>query len=334
MNRFSLPKEKIQSARAWDKGTDLGKVVHTFSNKTQAEVTEFVKMAVPEGPLTAERISQVVYDASVTPRLQAEVESIRDQVDNGIGFVVFPAWEGMDVHQSRVASWLVDNAFGECRVQDDKGTRLIEIFNKDDGLSMKTGARYHDTREGNSPHTDGPQVLEDPDYLCLRCVNDALIGGENILVTADSMYNWMLDNAPGVLETLGNDFIFHARGVPQVDGRAYFKKPVFEMDEVGLRMRFLDHYMKGGHKIADQPMTPDQSHALYVVNSLFEQSDLQFKARLAPGQQVVFANKRMLHARTEFADRSPATEVYDHASLANLSSANRLMDRTWTYKSA
>ena len=327
-----FPSEKIEHERSWNKDSNFSQIVHAFSKETQNEVRDYIGKNVAKKNLSKNEIESVSYNPNELSNLLAEIESVRPQVDTGIGFVVFPSWEGLNVHESRVASWLVDNAFGECGEQDDKGSRLIEIYNQSDELSMKTGARYHETREGNSPHTDGPQVLNDPDYLCLRCVNNAWMGGENILVTGESIFNNLLESAPELIAVLSSDFFFHCRGVDKINGREYFPAPIMSIDDGGIRLRFLDHYIRMGHEIADKPLTYMQEKAIQYLDSLFEQSDLQFRARLEHGQQVVFANKRMLHARTEFVDLNPASEHYDPMQLDNIKTANRLMDRTWTYK--
>jgi len=329
---LGFPSEKIVSPRAWNKNSNLGKIVHEFSRETSEEVKAYVQLQVPKKPLTREDIESVDYNPNKLPSLANEIECVRPQVNDGIGFVVFPEWSNLNVHESRVASWLVASAFGEPKIQDDLASRLIEIYCVSDDLSMKTGARYHVTREGNSPHTDAPQVKEDPDYLCLRCVSDGLVGGENVLVTADSIYNHLLENAPGLIKILASDFIFHHRGVKQEDGIQFFSAPIMSMEDGSIRLRFLDHYINEGHKLAGTPVTTEQKRGIQYLDSLFEQSDLQFRARLSPGQQVVFANKRMLHSRTEFLDVNPPREFYDPAQLDDLDTANRLMDRTWSYK--
>ena len=160
---LGFPSEKIVSPRAWNKNSNLGKIVHEFSRETSEEVKAYVQLQVPKKPLTWEDIESVDYNPNKLPSLANEIECVRPQVNDGIGFVVFPEWSNLNVHESRVASWLVASAFGEPKIQDDLASRLIEIYCVSDDLSMKTGARYHVTREGNSPHTDAPQVKEDPD---------------------------------------------------------------------------------------------------------------------------------------------------------------------------
>jgi len=328
----NFPHKPITSKRVWGKGSNFDDMIHTFSNETHQEVKSYIKKRVSIGPLKREDIEGVEYNPRELQSLTNEIDLVRPQVDTGIGFVVFPQWDDLNIHESRVASWLVDNVFGDTGVQNSEGSRLIEIFNVSDNLSMKTGARYHETREGNSPHTDAPQVPNDPDYLCLRCVSDSWIGGENILVTGDSIYNNLLKNAPELINVLSSNFLFHCRGVDGVEGKGYFPAPVIDIEDGGIRLRFLDHYIREGHRLADRPLTDIQEKSIQYMNSVFEQSDLQFRARLLPGQQVIFANKKMLHSRTEFTDRNPAKSNYDPSQLDNLESANRLMDRTWSYK--
>lgn len=321
-----FPTETIQSRRAWTADSDFSGAIHTFSAETQEEVKKYVESRVGRGQITREQIQNIPYQLEQLSNFVNEIESVRAQVDNGIGFVVFPAWEnGLSVHQSRVASWLVDNVFGDPKAQDDEGSHLMELFCRPGNPSMKTGARYHVTREGASPHTDGLQRLNDPDYLCLRCVSDALKGGENTLVTADTMYNYMLEHDAEMIGILSRPFVFHRRGFPiGKEKEAYFETPILSMEDGSLRLRFLDHYIK--------PSSEEQERAVQYLNNLFDNPKLQFNARLKPGQQVVFANKRMLHARTAFEDRNPAVDPYDLSQLDNLETANRLMDRTWSYK--
>jgi len=51
--------------------------------------------------------------------------------------------------------YLMGRILGEPLVQNIQGEILVEVSDKD--RSMKTGGRYHDTREGGSLHTDSPQ---------------------------------------------------------------------------------------------------------------------------------------------------------------------------------
>ena len=69
---------------------------------------------------------------------------------------------------------------------------IVEI--KDVGKSMKTGGRYHETKEGGSHHTDSPQWKDVPDYLSLFCVHNAKKGGTNLFLSAYTIHNKILNN--------------------------------------------------------------------------------------------------------------------------------------------
>ena len=66
---------------------------------------------------------------------------------------------------------LISKILGELIVQNIQQEKIVEI--KDVGKTMKTGGRYHETRESGSHHTDSPQWKDVPDYLGLFCVHDA-----------------------------------------------------------------------------------------------------------------------------------------------------------------
>lgn len=328
-----FPTTPIQSSMSWKQGSDMGDVVYAFSNEAQDEMRQYIEERAPPGVLSLDQITSVAYERKKLPVFSSEIERARPQVDSGIGFVVFPEWKGLDVHQSRVASWLVDNAFGEPAPQDVNGLKLMELYKVSEDASVKRGYRYHETSEGNSPHTDGAQVIEDPDYLCLRAVSQAAVGGGNILVSADSLYNAMLERAPDLIGSLATNFHFDVRGVTEQEGSAAsYVRPIMSMDNGEMRLRFLDWYIFEGHKAADVPLTLEQRRAIDGLNCLFDESDLQFTAKLEAGQQIVFANKRLLHARTPFIDPNKPKRVYEPAQLDDLDNANRLMDRTWSHK--
>ena len=46
---------------------------------------------------------------------------------------------------------------------------------------MSDGARYHQTREGGSLHTDNVNAPAPWEFLVFGCVEPALIGGESVL---------------------------------------------------------------------------------------------------------------------------------------------------------
>ena len=70
----------------------------------------------------------------------------------------------------------------------------VSVDIKDLGKSMKTGGRYHHTKEGGSYHTDGSHLYKNPpDYVGLLCINPAKKGGVSKFMSAYTIHNKLLD---------------------------------------------------------------------------------------------------------------------------------------------
>ena len=82
----------------------------------------------------------------------------------------------------------VSNILGKRLVQNDKGDTMVYVYDRDRNLSINTGGRYHQTREGGSIHTDNVNLSNRWDYLILSCVSKAEVGGETILVNGNDIY--------------------------------------------------------------------------------------------------------------------------------------------------
>ena len=53
-------------------------------------------------------------------------------------------------------------------VQNEKGDKLVYVFDRDRNLSINAGGRYHQTREGGSIHTDNVNLKIKWDYLIFK----------------------------------------------------------------------------------------------------------------------------------------------------------------------
>jgi hypothetical protein len=70
-----------------------------------------------------------------------------------------------------------------------------------------------------------------------------------------------------------------------------------------------------------------QRWALDVLDSVCELSTIQFRYNLKPGETLFANDTQLLHGRTGFVDRKPATQDYDYADPVN-----RLYQRVWLRK--
>ena len=209
---------------------------------------------------------------------------------------------------------LIAKILGELIVQNIRQEKIVEI--KDVGKSMKTGGRYHETKEGGSHHTDSPQWKDVPDYLSLLCVNNAKKGGTNLFLSAYTIHNKILKEKNELLHIFYEKFHFDKRGEFKDGESPTVFEPIFEFKDERLYFRYLRNYIDAGHDIQNQPLSKLQKEALTYLDNLMREDEMIMRYDLKPGDMVFSDNHWIVHGRTPFED-------HDDKNM------KRLMLRTW-----
>ena len=209
---------------------------------------------------------------------------------------------------------LIAKILGELIVQNIQQEKIVEI--KDVGKSMKTGGRYHETREGGSHHTDSPQWKNVPDYLGLFCVHNAKKGGTNLFLSAYTIHNRILKGRKDLLNILYGKFHFDKRGEFKEGESSTVFEPIFKFKDGKLYFRYLRNYIDAGHDIQNQPLSESQKEALTYLDNFMLEEDMIMSYDLKPDDMVFSDNHWIVHGRTAFEDS-------DDPNL------KRLMLRTW-----
>ena len=147
------------------------------------------------------------------PILQQEILDFKKKfLIDGIGFFVIDGECFSDFSREETTEIYskICKTLGTLYVQNIKNESFVAI--KDEGKSMMSGGRYHQTKEGGSFHTDSPQWEKVPDFIGLCCINPAKKGGESKFVSAYSIHNEMLKEHKHFLEMLYEQFHFDKRG--------------------------------------------------------------------------------------------------------------------------
>lgn len=225
-------------------------------------------------------------------------------------------------------SRLVAPLFGELLAQNEEGAQVIEVFDRSRQASMHKGARYHQTREGGSIHTDNVNIPEPWDYLFLSCLNPALVGGENILVDGLRVQSCLKNSFPEALEILEDTFIWEMRGVSD----SLYEAPIitYTKDEKPL-FRHLRPYMESAYEKANCPLTPEQLYALDVLDALTNSSENQIRYRMCKGDILFTIDSQVLHGRTCFSDSMEAVSLDEYKSGKG-KNLKRTMERLWIRK--
>lgn len=215
--------------------------------------------------------------------------------------------------------------FGDLLVQNEQGAKVITVYDRDRLGSMFSGARYHQTREGGSIHTDNVNVPELWDYLYLSCISPAYVGGENILVDGVLINKLLEEKFPKAFEVLKSPFIWEMRGVKD----ELYHAPIITYDEKGEpHFRHLRPYMESAHVKAETPLTAEQLYALDVLDALLNDSNNQVRYRMQAGDILLSKDDQVLHGRTCFSDDLEAVSIEDLGNQPNRP-LKRTMDRLW-----
>lgn len=300
----------------------------TFTNEAQEEVYEYIKALHPYDRVQDAKLLEEDDCSS----FQKEIENIRQEIEIGKRIVIVRPFK--DLHnkytilEQRTIAWLIGGVLGSALEQNEAKEKVICVYDRDRQNSMQKGARYHQTREGGSIHTDNVNVPYFWDYLILSCISKAMAGGENILVNGQLIYKILKEKYPDVLEILQGQFVWEQRGV--VD--ATYEAPIISYNQKGEAMfRHLRPYMESAHLKTNRPLTAKQLYAIDTLDSLLEHSDNQYRHTFVAGEILITNDAQTLHGRTSFSDAFDAVTIEEWKKDHNLP-LKRTMDRVWIKK--
>ena len=251
------------------------------------------------------------------PIFQSEILNFKNRfLVNGVGLFVINGECFLDFSNDEMIEIfrIIGTFLGTLYVQNIKNEKLVKI--QDEGKSMKSGGRYHQTKEGGSFHTDSPQWKKVPDFIGMCCINPAKKGGESKFVSAYSIHNEMLKEHKYFLEMLYEQFHFDKRGEYKSGESPTVLEPIFTYNYNHLKLRYLRDYINDGHKIQDMPLSKEQNEALDCLDKIIYDENLAVSYELKQYDMIFFNNNRVMHGRTSFEDFEDIEK-------------KRLMIRTW-----
>jgi hypothetical protein len=221
-----------------------------------------------------------------------------DEVLNGRGFVLI---RGLPVgrwskREAAVAFLGIGTHLGSLRSQNAQGHVLGHV--RDAGLSSQDpNVRIYQTRERQTYHTDSCDVVG------LLCLHPARSGGLSSLVSSVTIHNEMRRLRPDLLEALFEPIETDRRGEVAPGELPYFSIPVFNWHSGLLSTIYQRQYIESARRFAGvQPLTPRQTAALDLFDSLANDPALQMMMEFQAGDVQLVHNHTVLHDRTSFED--------------------------------
>ena len=291
---------------AWDK---------TLSDKKEQFVVHLDSEIIQE--LTERRNELDSINKNDLPLFKKKILDFRNErLLDGVGLFVIDGicMESFSVKEKTSIYTLAAKILGELIIQNIQQEKIVEV--KDVGKSMKTGGRYHETKEGGSHHTDSPQWKNVPDYIGLFCVHNAKKGGTNLFLSAYTIHNRILQERKDLLDIFYEKFHFDKRGEFKDGESPTVFEPIFELKDEKLYFRYLRNYIDAGHDIQNEPLSQNQKEALTYLDNLMRRDEMIMRYDLKPDDMVFSDNHWIVHGRIAYDD-------YDDENL------KRLMLRTW-----
>lgn len=232
------------------------------------------------------------------PQLKQRLLAIQDSLENGTGAVMLKGIpvDRYSLDELRRIFWGLSCHIGTPVSQSALGEKIFSVRNEGfNDLDAKT--RGPNTKKKLSFHTDRCDVIG---FLCLQ---PAMIGGENQIVSSVAVYNEILSTRPDLLEVLSQPFYYQRHNVDLGNEHPFTQQPIFSIHRGHFAANFLRVLIERAY---DHPTTPEmtakQREALDYLETVAARPSLNATFRQAAGDVVLLNNFVTFHRRTEFDD--------------------------------
>lgn len=234
----------------------------------------------------------------ILPKLDQKIALLRNELILGRGFSVLRGLPVENYSEREVATifYGIGLHLGLARSQNAAGHVLGHVRNLG-GSSNDPNVRIYQTTERQTFHTDSADVVG------LICLQPGKSGGLSQLVSAQTIYNEILDNRPDLLKSLLDPIATDRRGEVPDGLLPYLLIPVFSWFEGFLTPFYQRQYIDSAQRFEDAPrLTEKHTEALNYFDDLANQPDLNLSMQLEKGDMQFVYNHALLHDRTAFED--------------------------------
>lgn len=284
----------IESPAAW-KGDQLFACPQWNQplSPTELDELEVAMQATREVP-----ISEITPSRVALPTLSRRLQDVQHQLENGCGAVLLKGLptENCNVDELKRLFWCVSCHIGTPVSQSAAGDKIFSVRNEGYG-DKDPKTRGPNTKKKLSFHTDRCDVIG---FLCIQ---PAMSGGENEVVSSVSVFNQILATRPDLLEVLMQPFLYKRHNVDLGNSKPYTEQPIFSIYQDHFAANFLRVLIQRAYSDAETvDMTTEQREALDYVESTAEEPGLHASFRQEAGDLVFLNNFVTFHRRHEFED--------------------------------
>jgi hypothetical protein len=293
---FTLPPKQTGSS-VWI-GSDLAKRENEWlAHLSPAEISELESAAEPlvNDSFNIGTMTQAQF---VLPNLSKKLNVLRNELISGRGFAVLRDLPVSSYSEREAATifYGIGLHLGLARSQNAAGHVLGHVRNLG-ASSDNPNVRIYQTTERQTFHTDSSDVVG------LICLQAGKSGGLSQLVSAQTIYNEILDNRPDLLTPLLDPIATDRRGEVPNGMLPYLLIPVFSWFKDCLTPFYQRQYIDSAQRFEEAPrLTPKHTEALNYFDDLANNPELNLSMQLEKGDMQFVYNHALLHDRTAFED--------------------------------
>lgn len=232
------------------------------------------------------------------PALGPRLESLRQEVINGRGFVLIRGMpiENLPFREAAAMYWGLGAWFGNARSQNTRGHLLGHVIDISDRFENKSERGYLTNRH-LAYHCDSVDVVG------LMCLQKAKEGGCSSIVSSYTIHNEMWRRRPELARALYGPIPRDRRDeIPPGKG-PWYELPVFNYHKGRLAISYLRKFIDMAQRYPEaRRIGEDVVAALDMVSELANEPALHLTMQFEPGDIQILHNHQILHDRTAYED--------------------------------
>lgn len=228
---------------------------------------------------------------------------IRQQLDNGVGFVVLDRLSTRSFNKAelRAVYWILSSLIARPVAQSFDGTLLYDVIDK--GKIKGPKVRADITSAELDFHTDYSYNCP-PRYFGLQALKTAKSGGRSGAVSLMTAHNEMRRRHPRLLERLYRPFWLNRYSEHGPNEPKASFHPVYAFDGNELSARFNPRNIYAGYDLVGKKMDDESRDAVAALKDVLAMPEMHVNFYLSAGQIIYFLNGGCAHRRTAYEDHN------------------------------
>lgn len=319
----------VEPGNTWDANLDSNEIFFDLSPNAATELRLFLDTCPGlDSMQNIKALETISADGNSLTNCAQEIQRLEVRLQNGPRLAILRPVDHLSFGQQLAVPWVLGQLMGTLLEQNDSGDRAYLVADR--GGRMEQGARYSQTNQGGSFHTDGVNLKSGYDYFLLHCVASAPEGGESVLLNGFTILQTLQETAPDALRELCKDFVWEYKGIYK---DKFYHEPIVKIEKGELTWRYLRNYIEEAAQKTETSISVEATNAMDRLDTIMDDPTIQFRYKLKPGETAIINDKQIFHGRTPFRDQEDAVSFEDHLQNPNSSKPiKRTYSRFWVNK--